>query len=120
MTDSKTSSKQTIQLRQIAHARSGDKGNHANVGVIARSDKAFEFLKASLTESFVREFFSELAITKVQRFELPGIRALNFLLHDALEGGASQSLRTDSQGKVLAIALLEAELPEGGSSGLID
>ncbi len=120
MIDSKTDSRPAIQLREIAHARSGDKGNHANVGVIARNDEAFDFLKASLTETFVREFFSELEITKVERFELPGIRALNFLLHDALAGGASQSLRTDSQGKVLAIALLEAELPRGGSVGLVD
>lgn len=102
--------KKTIVLREIAHARSGDKGNHANVGVIARSDAGFDFLKEFLTEEFVRDFFSDLKITKVERFELPGIRAFNFLLHDALEGGASQSLRTDSQGKVLAIALLEAEL----------
>ena len=104
-------SENSLRLRTIAHARSGDKGNHANVGVIARSDAAFEYLKKTLTESFVREFFAELSISKVERFELPGIRALNFLLHDALEGGASRSLRTDSQGKVLAIALLEAKLP---------
>jgi hypothetical protein len=109
--DEMNESENSLRLRTIAHARSGDKGNHANVGVIARSDAAFEYLKKTLTESFVREFFAELSISKVERFELPGIRALNFLLHDALEGGASRSLRTDSQGKVLAIALLEAKLP---------
>ena len=107
MTDDKTA---TIRLGNIAHARSGDKGSHANIGVIAYDAGKFEYLKNTLTEKVVGEFFSELGISKIQRFELPGILALNFLLHDALGGGASQSLRTDSQGKVLAIALLELRL----------
>ena len=100
-----------IQLRDIAHARSGDKGSHANVGVIAEDVGSFELLKKVLTASVVADYFSQLNISKVERFELPGIMALNFLLHDALDGGASRSVRTDSQGKVLALALLEMELP---------
>lgn len=98
-------------LRDIAHARSGDKGSHANVGVIANNAESFERLKQVLTERVVADFFAELSISKVERFELPGIMALNFLLYDALDGGASRSLRTDSQGKALALALLEMELP---------
>ena len=105
-----TNNSSTVRLGDIAHGRSGDKGNHANVGIIAYDAEKFEFLKKSLTEQVVRDFFGELKITRVERFELPGIMALNFLLYDALEGGASQSLRTDSQGKVLAIALLELQL----------
>jgi len=101
---------ETIRLGDIAHARSGDKGSHANVGVIAYDAEKFELIKELLTETVVADFFQELPISKVERFELPGIMALNFLMHDALDGGASQSLRTDSQGKVLAIALLELEL----------
>jgi len=98
-------------LRDIAHARSGDKGSHANIGVIAEDAGSFELLKRVLTDRVVADFFAELNISKVERFELPGIMALNFLLHDALDGGASLSMRTDSQGKVLALALLEMELP---------
>jgi len=99
------------QLRDIAHARSGDKGSHANIGVIADDTGSFELLKQVLTAQVVADFFGQLNISKVERFELPGIMALNFLLYDALDGGASRSLRTDSQGKVLALALLEMELP---------
>lgn len=101
----------TIKLREIAHARSGDKGNHANVGVIAFSDEGFEHVKATLTASRVAEYFEPLGPTKVERFELPGIRGLNFLLHDALAGGASRSLRVDSQGKTLGLAILEMDIP---------
>ncbi len=100
-----------IRLGDIAHARSGDKGNHGNIGVVAYNDLGYQYLKDVLTDVAVGQFFSELAPTRVERFELPGIHALNFLLHNALGGGASQSLRTDSQGKVLAIALLEIPLP---------
>ncbi|MEE2638995.1 MAG: hypothetical protein VX768_00075 [Planctomycetota bacterium] len=100
-----------MKLKEIAHARSGDKGNHANVGVIARDDAAFEILKTRLTAELVGDWFSDLQPTKVERFEMPGIRAVNFLLHNVLAGGGSQSLRVDSQGKTLALALLEMELP---------
>ena len=101
----------TIYLSEIAHARSGDKGSHANVGVVAYGQAGFEYLCQVLTEERVREFFSGLKPTRVERFELPGIYALNFLLYDVLEGGASRSLRTDSQGKILGLALLEMPIP---------
>ncbi len=101
----------TIRLSEIAHARSGDKGNHANVGVIAFSDENFEHIKDTLTEACVAEYFQPLGPSKVERFELPGIKGLNFLLHDVLAGGASQSLRVDSQGKTLGLAILEMQIP---------
>jgi len=100
-----------IRLGEIAHARSGDKGGHANVGVVAYNSAGYEYLCSVLTEQEVGKFFAGLGPTQVQRFELPGIYALNFLLHDALEGGASLSLRTDSQGKLLGLAILEMEIP---------
>lgn len=101
----------TIRLSEIAHARSGDKGNHANVGVIAYTLAGYEFLLRELSGPRVAEFFAGLAPTNVERFELPGIGALNFLLHDALQGGASQSLAIDTQGKLLSTAIMDLELP---------
>lgn len=101
----------TIRLSEIAHARSGDKGNHANVGVIAYTPAGYEFLGRVLTESRVAEYLLPLRPRQVERFAMPGILAYNFLLHDILAGGASRSLRTDSQGKVLAQGVLEMELP---------
>ena len=100
------------KLSEFAHARSGDKGNHANIGVIARDESAFTQLDQVLTEERVANYFSALAPTKVQRFTLPGIRGFNFLLHNVLAGGGSKSLRIDSQGKTLALALLEMELED--------
>lgn len=100
----------TIRLGDIAHARSGDKGNHANVGVIAYTPAGYEFLGRFLTEVRVAEFFLPLKPKSVERYELPGIRAYNFVLKDVLAGGASGSLRIDSQGKTLALALLEMRL----------
>ena len=102
---------ESIPLGNIAHARSGDKGNHANIGVIAYNEPGYQYLREQLTDDKVTEFFADLSPAKVERFELPGIFALNFLLHDVLDGGASQSLRTDSQGKMLALSLLELRLP---------
>ena len=101
----------TVRLGEIAHARSGDKGNHANVGVIAYSDAGYEFLGRVLSESRMAEYFLPLRPRQVERFALPGVRAYNFLLRDILAGGASRSLRTDSQGKLLGLAILEMELP---------
>lgn len=100
-----------FRLGEIAHARSGDKGNHANVGVIAYTADGFEFLKRELTEARVAEFFRPLGPSRVERFELPGIFAYNYVLYDALAGGASQSLRIDSQGKTLGLAILHLMLP---------
>ena len=101
----------SIRLGEIAHARSGDKGNHANIGVVARTATGFAFLRSELTAERVTEYFAALNPSKVERFELPGIGALNFLLHDILAGGASRSLRIDSQGKTLGPAILQMELP---------
>jgi hypothetical protein len=101
----------TIRLSQIAHARSGDKGNHANIGVIAYTARGFEFLRDVLTAEKLEQYFVGLGLRRVERFELPRIWALNFLLYDALAGGASMSLRIDTQGKLLSTALLEMELP---------
>jgi len=100
----------TIRLGEIAHARSGDKGNHANVGVIAYSQAGFDFLKTRLTVECVESYFASLEPKLVERFELPGICAINFLLHEILAGGASRSLRIDTQGKILAPAILEMEI----------
>ena len=101
----------TIRLGDIAHARSGDKGNHANVGVIAYTPAGFDYLGQVLTEVRVAEFFLPLRPKSVERYALPGIHAYNFVLKDVLAGGASGSLRIDSQGKTLALALLEMPLP---------
>jgi hypothetical protein len=100
-----------IRLAEIAHARSGDKGNHANVGVIAYTSAGFEFLGSYLTEARMAEYLLSLRLRQVERFELPGILAYNYLLYDILAGGASRSLRTDSQGKVLSAAVLEMPIP---------
>jgi hypothetical protein len=101
----------SITLGEIAHARSGDKGNHANVGVIAYTAVGYEFLRHELTRDRIERFFAPLGTTRVERFELPRLWALNFLLYNALGGGASQSLRIDTQGKLLGTAVLELELP---------
>ena len=100
-----------IELGTIAHARSGDKGNHANIGVVAYTAAGFAHLEQHLTAERVAEFFSGLGLTGAERFELPRVWALNFVLYNALGGGASQSLRIDTQGKLLGTAILELMLP---------
>jgi hypothetical protein len=102
---------ETITLGEIAHARSGDKGNHANVGVIAYTPAGYEFLERHLTSQRVSEFFASLRPTTVERFPLERLQAFNFMLYNVLGGGASQSLRIDTQGKLLGTAVLELELP---------
>ena len=99
-----------IKLRDIAHGRSGDKGDAANVGIIAYDDKGYEIIKKCLTEERVKEHFKGICQGKVERFELPNLRALNFLLHETLGGGGTVSLKHDAQGKTLAAALLRMEL----------
>jgi hypothetical protein len=93
-------------LSAIAHGRSGDKGNHANVAVIAYTDAGFAWLRQHLTAEAVAAYFAPLHPSRVERFEAPNLRALNFLLYDALAGGASRSLGIDTQGKTFALALL--------------
>src|SRR5947208_10443314 len=100
-------SRERIQLSEIAHGRSGDKGNHANVAVIAYTPAGFSWLREHLTVAVVRDYFAPLGPSLVERFEAPNLLGLNFVLHDVLAGGASRSLRTDSQGKTLALALLQ-------------
>jgi hypothetical protein len=95
------------RLADIAHGRSGDKGNHANIAVIAYTPAGFEWLKQHLTADRVHHYFAPLAPTRVERFEAPNLLAVNFMLYDVLAGGASRSLRLDNQGKTLALALLQ-------------
>jgi len=95
-----------IRLLDIAHARSGDKGDTANVGVIALDPRWYEVLARHLTVESVERHFSGMLTGRVQRFELPNLMALNFLLHGALDGGGTLSLKTDAQGKVYSTALL--------------
>jgi hypothetical protein len=99
-----------VALRRIAYARSGDKGDHANVGVVARSPLAYAWLREALTADRVRDRFRDLVRGGVERFELPGLRAFNFLLKHALGGGGTLSLRVDHQGKTLGQGLLGLEL----------
>jgi len=99
-----------VKLIDIAHGRSGDKGDAGNVGVLAYDDKGYEIIKKYLTEEKVKEHFKGICLGKVERFELPNIRALNFLLHNTLGGGGTVSLKHDAQGKTLATAMLRMEL----------
>jgi|GEM_PF-174912 len=101
---------QQIRLGEIAHARSGDKGNHANIAVLAYTDEGYAILRRVLTAERVAQYFASLQPSKVERYEVPNVRGLNFVLYDVLDGGASRSLRSDSQGKALAVALLQMPL----------
>ena len=99
-----------VPLVHLAHARSGDKGDTANVGVIAYDPAHYPLLLEQLTAARVKAHLAPLVAGDVERFELPKLHALNFLLHRALGGGGTLSLRTDAQGKVLSTALLRIEL----------
>lgn len=95
-----------IQLVKLAHARSGDKGDTANVGVIALEDKYYSILVREVTAEAVKSHFGSMVKGDVERFELPNLHALNFLLHESLGGGGTLSLMTDAQGKTFSTALL--------------
>jgi hypothetical protein len=97
-------------LREIAFARSGDKGSSANVAVFARSPQAYRWLRTHLTAAVVEEHFRPLGVGRVVRYEAPNLDALNFVLPDILAGGGSRSLRIDAQGKTLGMALLELQV----------
>ena len=97
-------------IADIAHGRSGDKGNHANVAVIAYTPAGFAWLRQHLTAEVVAEFFAPMQPSRVERFEAANVNGLNFILYDVLAGGASRSLRIDTQGKTLASALLQMRL----------
>jgi hypothetical protein len=99
-----------VRLVDIAHARSGDKGDTANVGVIAFRPEWFPVIAESLTLERVASHFAGVVEGGVERFELPNLNALNFLLHGALDGGGTLSLKTDAQGKVFSTALLRMVL----------
>lgn len=99
-----------VSLSQIAHARSGDKGDTVNVGVIAYKPEHYDVLVAQVTPERVRAHFGDLVQGDVVRYELPNLGAVNFLLHGALGGGGTLSLRTDAQGKTFSAALLRMEV----------
>lgn len=99
-----------VRLVDIAHARSGDKGDTANVGVIALKPEWYPLIARELTRDRVAKHFEGMIDGGVERFELPNLRALNFLLHGALDGGGTLSLKTDAQGKVYSTALLRLVL----------
>ncbi len=99
-----------VRLLELAHARSGDKGNMSNIGLIARKAEYYPILAEKVTAERVKEHFRGVCLGEVERFELPNLHALNFLLHDALDGGGTVSLRADPQGKTLSTALLRMEI----------
>lgn len=99
-----------IRLIDIAHGRSGDKGDAANIGIIAYDDKGYEIIRKHLTAEAVKKHFAGICHGEVERWEMPNLRALNFLLHNTLGGGGTVSLKHDAQGKTLAAALLRMEI----------
>ncbi|HLF20726.1 MAG TPA: hypothetical protein VI704_08035 [Bacteroidota bacterium] len=99
-----------IQLLRICHGRSGDKGDTANIGLIARKQEYYPVIRKYVTEEKVQRHFEGIVLGKVERYELPNLWALNFLLHEALGGGGTKSLKNDAQGKTLAAALLKMEI----------
>jgi hypothetical protein len=99
-----------VPLRWLAHARSGDKGDTANVGLIALEPEYYPVLVAEVTPERVKEHFRGICHGAVERFELPNLLALNFLLHESLGGGGTVSLKTDAQGKTLSTAMLRMEI----------
>jgi len=99
-----------VQLAKLAHARSGDKGDTANVGLIALSDELYPILVREVTAERVKQHFKGICHGEVERFELPNLGALNFLLHESLGGGGTLSLMTDAQGKTFSTALLRMEI----------
>jgi len=109
-----------VRLVDIAHARSGDKGDTANVGVIALEPRWYEVLEEFVTRNRVAEHFRGMIDGGVERYELPNLNALNFLLHGALDGGGTLSLKTDAQGKVYSTALLRMviDVPEAAGKRL--
>ncbi len=99
-----------VQLTRIAHARSGDKGDTANVGLIALRPEFYAVLEKQVTAERVKKHFDGICLGAVERFELPNIGALNFLLHESLDGGGTLSLKADAQGKTYSAALLRMEI----------
>jgi hypothetical protein len=102
-----------VPLSRIAHGRSGDKGNTANIGVIAQEQHHYPVLLREVTADRVKAWFKDMVSGEVVRYELPNLGALNFLMHGALDGGGTLSLRTDAQGKTLSASLLRMEIEVG-------
>jgi hypothetical protein len=98
------------RLIEIAHARSGDKGDTANVGIIARKPEYYPILVREVTAARVKEHFAGVCLGAVERYELPNLGALNFLLHESLDGGGTLALKADPQGKTYSSALLRMEI----------
>ena len=103
-----------VRLYEVANARSGDKGDASNVGLIAQTPELYELIRAQATAERVQEHFREVCRGGVDRYEIPNLLALNFILHDSLGGGGTESLKSDAQGKTHAQGLLqmEVEIPE--------
>lgn len=99
-----------VHLREIAHSRAGDKGNICNISVIPYNEDHYHLLRRQLTAGLVKEFFGGLVREKVERFEVPGIKALNFVLHGVLAGGVTRSLNIDAHGKTLSSLVLNIEI----------
>ena len=99
-----------IRLDTICHARSGDKGDTGNVGLIARKKEYYPLIEKYVTADRVKKHFDGMVLGLVERYELPNLWALNFLLHNALGGGGTKSLKNDAQGKTLSAALLRMEI----------
>lgn len=108
-----------MKLREIAHSRTGDKGNISNISLIAYDMESYPLLKEQVTAERVAAWFHELVQGKVVRYELPRLGALNFVLFDALGGGVTRSLALDRHGKSLSSALLDMEIDENASSGIL-
>ncbi len=99
-----------VQLSKICHARSGDKGDTANIGLIARDARHYKIIEKYVTAEGVKKHFEGICLGRVERYELPNLNALNFLLHESLGGGGTKSLKNDAQGKTLSSALLRMEI----------
>jgi hypothetical protein len=104
----------SIRLGDLAHTRSGDKGDRSNIGVVANDAASYAYLAEHLTEEVVAAYLRPMGIGEVRRYDLPGLRAFNFVIDRALAGGASRSLRFDTQGKALGVVLLELPIPASG------
>ncbi len=109
-----------LKLEDIAHARSGDKGDGSNVGLIAYTDAGYALLLEQVTAERVKAHFKSICKGGVERFEVPNLKALNFILHDSLGGGGSESVKTDAQGKTHGQALLRMELEVADTWNLKD
>jgi hypothetical protein len=99
-----------VKLREIAHSRTGDKGDISNISVICYNEADYELIKAKVTVDVVKEFFSEIVKGDVVRYELPNIAALNFVMYKALGGGVTRTLNLDLHGKTLSSALMDLEI----------